>query len=370
MYDGQLSDTAALAKKVMNAIADPDQWAAVLDHILEVTPACAAIITLREKTTCQIVDDRDLEARFHSPLIRGFPTNEVAHYLQNLRKLDPWANAQRTNHPHRPTLMSTLSAPADDPRNPFFQWLTGLGVGDSVVFELDHMAGGYWTACNLFLPQSCAEEAGDLMAYAEDTFELIRSGWRASQTMQESRQEAVALLSHFSSLGRACCLVGANGDFRQGNALFDKLVDQDIVRVSGPAKMVSFSRGLKINGLERWESHDFARYTADDETSFGSLSSQSVSAEAIDPDPRFAGKRETLWLLTFGAPRIAAQGLDAERELNALTPQEIQLYREVKRGKSVKQAGVAIGVGRSRTFEVWSSVKEKLKLENSYDARR
>ena len=87
-----------LAQRAVRAIREPDAWADVLDHIVENTGAAAAIITLRDKKTCQIVNDRDLEQAYHSPLICGFPMEAVVYYLTELRTIDPWAEFQRSHY--------------------------------------------------------------------------------------------------------------------------------------------------------------------------------------------------------------------------------------------------------------------------------
>ena len=141
---------SGLSLKLINAIQDPQKWGDVLDHIMDTTGAKAALITLRDKETCQIVNDVDLEAKFHSPLIRGFSQEAIIHYLTNLRTIDPWAEFQRSNYPLRPVQMSKVCPTETIADTRFFDWLRGEGFQDTIVFELDRMAG-YWTAMNLFL---------------------------------------------------------------------------------------------------------------------------------------------------------------------------------------------------------------------------
>ncbi len=351
-----------LASKAVDAIRDPDRWGDALDHIIANTSACAAIITLRDKKTCQIVNDADLERAYHSPLIRGFPMEAVVYYLTELRTIDPWAEYQRVHYPHRPTVMSRVCPPDDHRDRRFFDWLNSLKMEDTVVFELDRMAG-YWTACNLFLPTQDRAAGSELLSFCETHFDFLRNAWQTGQLLQKSRQTEAALLEHFGDGGKPCCLVGPNGELRQPNELFQSLVNDDIVRLSGPNRKVSFTKGLKVVGLSAWEDHALTRHD-------GPVSDCQFEACPIEPDPRFTGKREKLWLLTVSGYSNSATRPSVPFDLRQLTPQETKLFRAVVQGSSVSDAGSLIGVRRTRAFEIWSSIKEKLKISNAHQVRR
>ncbi|MDJ0630504.1 MAG: hypothetical protein QNJ44_19765 [Rhodobacter sp.] len=350
--------TSKLAQIVVDSIGIPDKWGDVLDFIIDNTNACAAIITLRDKNTCQIVNDRNLEQDYHSPLIRGFSLEAVGFYLTELRTIDPWAKVQKQYYPHRPTLMSNVCPPEDYPNNRFFKWLRGQNMEDTVVFELDHMAG-YWTACNLFLPNRDRNEAIELLNFSNAHFDLLRSAWKSSQTLQRSRQTGQALFDQIGTAGRACALVGPNGEFREGNTEFDALKNADNIRLSGPAKRVRFPEAMAIYGLSRWEDFPLSRYEGPEDVGH-------VFARPIAPDPRFEGKRETLWLLEFVRP---SEPEKAPYDLRVLTDRELALYQAVTEGASVETAGASVGLGRTRAFEVWNSVKSKLGITSAHKLR-
>lgn len=351
----------AVASSVVHAIRDPENWSDVLDSIIANSPACAAIITLRDKKTCQIVNDQDIERQFHSPLVRGFELEEVGYYLTELRTIDPWAERQKTSYPFHPTLMSRICPPENYQSNRFFEWLHRMHMEDTVVFELDRMAG-YWTACNLFLPKRDAKDAQNLLDFSSAHFDFLRSAWKTSQVFQHSSQTEIALLEQFGDAGRACCLVGANGEFRQSNALFQTLIDNNLVRLSGPSKKISFSRSVEMFGLTDWEDHRLIRHEESSET-------VRATARPIEPDPRFAGKREKLWLIMFSGVSSGRVIQGDFRDVANLTAQEQRLYSAVMEGRSVADAGDAIGIRRSRAFEIWSSVKTKLNISNAHQIR-
>lgn len=362
MSDGSAQVSRALAQKAVDAIRDPDHWGEVLDDIIANTSAAAAIITLRDKKTCQIANDNDLERTFHSPLIRGFPMEAVVYYLTELRTIDPWAEYQRVNYPHRPTVMSRVCPPERNADQRFFDWLRGLGLEDTVVFELDRMAG-YWTACNLFLPSRNEKSASSLLRFAEQHYDFLRSTWQTSQLLQHSSQSQNALMEQLGHAGKPCCFVGSNGEVRDANDEFHALRSRDIVRLSGPNQKLSLAQGMNMTGLTTWEDHGLIWHD-------GPATTMSVEATPVEPDPRFRGRREKLWLLTVSGYSKDFPAHQPTFDLRQLTSQETRLFHAVVSGCSVAAAGGLIGVKRSRAFEIWSSIKEKLNITNAHQVRR
>lgn len=349
--------------KLVNAIQNPDTWSDVLDWIIQHTGAKAAIITLRHKDSCQIVDDVELEQKFHSPLIRGFSHEAIVYYLTNLRTTDPWAEIQKTYYPYRPVQMSKIYPPENIVDKSFLNWLSREGFEDTIVFELDRMAG-YWTAINLFLEDTTGVQAEKLMSFSNSNFELLRNSWQASQELARQRQANIALLAQASSGGAPVCLAGANGELIECNNLFTELIKTDAIRISGAARKLSFAHTLSIHGLDRWEQHDFIVHTAN-------VKSMLLLASPVEPDPLFAEKREQFWILTCsntGQAKIE-QSITASYNLAVLTRQEHLLYAAVVDGKSVSDAGKSINLKRSRAFEVWSSVKNKLGIISAHNLR-
>lgn len=347
----------------MEAVQDPLQWGHVLDMAMSMTGAKAAIITLRDKPNCQIVNDIELEQKYHSPLIRGFSNEAIIHYLTNLRTIDPWAEFQRTYYPHRPLQMSSVCPQESVKDQRFFDWLTTEGCQDSIVFELDRMSG-YWTALNLFVETPDSPEARRTLEFANENCDLIRNAWIAAQSLSKARQSNAALLDRAAGAGTPTCIVGANGELLDNNSLFFDLLKTGAVKLSGSKKELSFSEATKVIGLERWEQNGFLRHSADTDPVV-------IVATAIDPDPIFAGKRENNWLLTCsgsGAKSIKASEAK-DINLDALTRQERDLFHEIANGKSVAEAGTAIQLQRSRSFEVWSSVKKKLGIKSAHQLR-
>ncbi|MEL6960365.1 MAG: hypothetical protein AAGL89_15580 [Pseudomonadota bacterium] len=356
-------EAADLSVKLIEAIEDPEKWGDVLDWIIETTPVKGAIITLRDKVNAQIVNDHALEQKFHSPLIRGFDQEAIVYYLTELRTIDPWAAFQKNHYPHLPMQMSKVCPPETVKEQRFLTWLRGVGFEDTIVFELERMSG-YWTAINLFLERGEGSEAEAAMAFAKANYNLLRQSWQTSQSMARIRQSNAALLDQAARGGAPVCLVGPNAEMIECNPLFDELIEQDAIRVSGEARKLSFARTVNIHGLDRWEQHAFTFHSAETEPYL-------LLATPVNPDPLFADKREQMWLLTCTNFRDAKVVPEIARAFNldALTRREKQLYQEIANGLFVEAAGRNIGLGRTKTFEVWAEIKDKLGITSAHQLR-
>lgn len=350
-----------LVRLSFQAVREPGKWQQVLHHIISVTPAKAAIITLREKATCQIVNDDALEREYHSPLIQGFPLEAVVHYINELRTIDPWAAAQVECHPHRPTIMSKICHPTEVADRRFFDWLEMGGLRDTVAFELDRVPG-HWTAMNLFLEHYDTDESAVLLRYCESHFELLSEAWRSSQHVVRCQQSGEAALNHLASHSRPACIVASTGEVFLANEAFHSLRERGIAKISTPSGRISISRNAQLEWVN--ESGELSLLRHDE-----SVIDVVVQASSFKPDPMYARqKKNSYWLLRFDT-LVEMSGGDVHYPVDRLTRQERQLFDAICNGASVQEAGQMIGLQRSRAFDVWSGVKQKLGIANSHALR-
>ncbi|PTV96088.1 hypothetical protein C8J27_103421 [Rhodobacter aestuarii] len=344
----------------MEAINDSQKWSQVLAHMMTATGAKAAIITLRDGKTCQIVDDEALLTEYHSPLVCGFSIQAIAHYMQNLRTRDTWADVQCTHYPERPMLMSRVFDPASAPDQSFFEWVNAAGVTDTAVFELERMPG-YWTACNLFLgPQSAAEKQAAL-DYAADNYCFLRKAWQTAQNMVHVEQARHAAFDQLARMSIAACITGPNGEVERSNALFDVLLSEGQVGTCGPKRRLLVPRAAQQHGAASW----LASAASD---TIEAKEPLDVWATPFSPDPLYRDQRAPSWIVTFGKKR---DGVPCPLPLHevALTAQERRLFDAVRAGATVAQAGEVIGVKRSRAFDIWAEIKQKLGIRNAHQIR-
>jgi len=352
-----------LIKFAFQAVRKPEKWQQVLQHIISVTPAKAAIITLRDRKTCQIVNDDALEREYHSPLIQGFPIDAVIYYLEKLRTIDPWAAAQVAHHPHRPTLMSTICHPARAKDRRFFDWLETGGMRDTVAFELERVPG-HWTAINLFLENYDSTEGRTLLDYCNTHFALLCEAWQSSQHVVRCQQTGQAALNSLSDSFIPACVVTNDGTLFLANEAFQELLGKDVVRQSGPSGRVSLGETVQLTGPHAERVPLLPRHEERD--NFDEIVSAQPSPFEIDP--LYQEKKEQYWLLRFQASSTPTGGT-RDYPLSVLTTQERKLFEAICAGATVIEAGKDVGVQRSRAFDIWANVKSKLKITNAHELR-
>lgn len=353
---------AELVRLAFQAVRAPHKWQSVLQHVIKVTPAAAAIITLRDKKTCQIVNDDALEAEYHSPLIQGFDLDAVVFYLTELRTIDPWAKAQTQVYPHIPTVMSRVLDPRTATDRRFFDWLERGGLRDTIAFELERLPG-HWTAINLFTRNIGGPETEELLAYCNLHSSILREAWQSSQHVMHCRQSGQAVLDHLAASSVPACILSPSGEVTLVNDAFQSLSRSGIARISQPSGRLSLCLNAELDLSASQSDVAVLRHAAVDD-------SVSVAASPFEPDPLYAQKKEKHWLLRFEAgvgakKRVTSVGFPLER----LTAQERKLFDVISRGASVQEAGQEIGIQRSRSFEVWACVKDKLGISNAHELR-
>jgi len=344
----------------MEAINDQQKWYQVLQHMMTVTGAKAAIITLRDARTCLIVNDDALVNEYHSPLICGFPLEAITYYLQELRTVDTWCEVQRSHYPTRPTLMSRLLDPATAADQRFFSWLRTAGIVDTVVFELEQMQG-YWTACNLFLGPQDPETARAVMEFANTHYTFLQKAWQSSQKVLHSEQSRLAAFDQLARMEIAACITGPTGEILRTNSTFEALLARGAVATLGPKRRLAVPQTARLRGEAEW----LARARTDMLDEGAPLE---IWASPFDPDPLYAEKREPRWFVAV-REEGAAGAMPQLAEDGPLTEQERRLFEAVRAGASVADAGVAIGVKRSRAFDIWGEIKLKLGINNAHQVR-
>ena len=350
-----------LVKLCLSAVRDVDKWKRVLEHIMHETASPAAIITLREKRTCFIVNDDALEADFDSPLICGFPPDQVDFYLNSLRTIDPWATSQQINYPFQPTLMSQICDPrlVEDQR--FFEWLNSFGIYDSIACELDRTSD-FWTALNLFSFEQGIESNQFKIDYLNTHYSMLQEAWRCTVGATAIRQSAQATLDHLAKLRIPACILTSDLQVEQQNDLFSDFVETGVVRVFARSGRLGVSDYVSVIGSAN-------EIMGKIETFSGAKEPHNMSASPFVADPLYQEKKEKYWLVTFQPTNRNRQRPSLALELASLNKQERDLYELLVGGHHIIPAGKMLGIGRSRTYQVWDAIREKLGIESVHQLR-
>lgn len=354
-----------LVAEVIAAIDDEAGWKRVLGAILDQTGAKAGIITLRENRTCQIVDDAQLQKEYHSPFVEGFELERVAYYIYNLRQKDVWADAQINHRPFVPTRMSTLVSSEEFGQTELGQWCFEQGINDTIVVQIGQVPG-YWTGLNVFFDGSVPGCAEEILTFLNEHLALLKSAWKTGRDVVRTRQTGRGLLAFLSEQGIAACLLDHAGAMTADNETFRELRQKELVRVSTPSNRITLSDTIERKGMSPTISaligvHDGA----------GGAQPYRIMVRPLPTDPLYEGIRDPELMLLLEP----VEGDDSDLRprlgprLSHLTEQEREIFDAVSRGLSIPTAGDKIGVKRSRAFEIWRNVKEKLGLKNASQVR-
>ena len=350
-----------LVKLCLSAVRDVDKWKRVLEHVIHATSSPAAIITLREKRTCYIVNDDAIEADNHSPLICGFPPAQVEFYLNSLRTIDPWAEAQQSNYPYQPTLMSEICNPTDVEDQRFFDWLNSFGIYDSIAFELDRVSG-FWTAMNVFSFEQGHRNNRRAVDYLNSHYSMLQEAWRSTVDTTAVKQSAQATLDHLARLNIPACILSPEMKLDHKNELFEQLIERGVAKIYGQSGRLGASDYVSAIGSA-------TAIMGKIDTFVGSNEPYRMSASPFVSDPMYQDKKEKHWLVTFQAAKRQLQQPKSTTMLATLSDQERALYDQLIAGTQILPAGQALGIGRSRTYQIWDDIREKLGIESVHQLR-
>ncbi|MEH6444294.1 MAG: hypothetical protein V7784_10375 [Oceanospirillaceae bacterium] len=89
----------------------------------EITGAKKGIITLRDRTSAELVIPKDVESDLSSPLLYGFSDQEIGSYIMHYIQFDPWTKFERLRHPNKPNALSKYVTYNEITATPFWQWV-------------------------------------------------------------------------------------------------------------------------------------------------------------------------------------------------------------------------------------------------------
>ena len=342
-----------LVELIFDAAEHPVRWKSVISYIMGATNAPAAMITLRDKKTCQIIDDNALVNEFQSPLIDGFPIPVAQYYLRELRRNDPWAEAQRAHFPTRPQAMSEICAPEDYPDHVFFRWLGELGICDTVAVAIDQ-SDTHWTALNVFVPTHDESVRMRALSLLNTHLSVLKNGWKNSQQLIRSSQANEAILEQLTDFGIPACVLDARATVLRNNEAFEHLATTGLVVIAPANRGLSVAYQSEFQGLDGSLTKKIARHEASDEN-------VSLLGRPFDLDPLYQGSDWQDWLVTI---RISEARNETKRgrplDLTCLEPREAQFFELKNSGSSTIGAGSAVGLRRTQSFTIWATIRRKL----------
>jgi len=176
---------------VLEAVADPQRWAGVLQSLIDSTGALAGVIILRDCETAELLLPDKLDEVLSAPLIQGLSPDAVASYIDHYDALDPWTRIEQDRHPTPPYFMSD-HLPVDELRQTeFWAWLEPQGISDALVAEV-HATARNWVALNLHFGELTPGRKHTILQDLAPLLVRIREGWRLSQELVTLRSAVSA----------------------------------------------------------------------------------------------------------------------------------------------------------------------------------
>lgn len=349
--------------KIFEATKNESEWSSVLELFMKLSGSIAASITLRDQKSCQVIVDDAFESEFHSPFVAGMSTDVVENYVANLRSKDAWAEAQIIHRPIQPLLMSSLTSTDELIDSDFGRWATAQGFNDTVVCQIGKTRR-YWTALNLFFHNSGGGEERDVLKVAQTYSGVMKRAWALGRDVIRQREVETGMFDLVADLGRACCLVSLGGSVKAQNKKFESLVEIDLLRVVGPNQRLSISDHAQIPNSASAIFSQFPSHTSESEGV-----PLSISSKVFPVDPLYKDKKESEIILFFDVGAATSRNTPPKSRIDLLDPQEKSLFDHVFTGKTIEESGKLIGLQRARSFEIWSSVKQKTGIKNAHDLR-
>lgn len=226
-----MENDALLTSLLLSAADDSSKWETALIRLASICGAKAAVITARSNKTSRVFISNEMETDFHSVFLGQLSRSVVEEYVTNFRDTDIWAESQRKEHPHVPTVMSHKVSQRELTYAPLWKWLEPQNIDDTIVVEIGHSRNA-WTALNVFFRNEGPDHEEHILNQIQLHLNDIKRAWRLTRmrtqfsSIRRHLQESV-----FQSL-QLIFLLEANGAISSYSREARTLIKKDIVRIA------------------------------------------------------------------------------------------------------------------------------------------
>jgi len=351
----------ALSAKLIQTIEDTAKWQGALRDLCAYTQTGYALISLRDKSSAEIVIPDDVSAEFASPLIYGFNEAEVEAFLSDFGEVDPWTKIERNNHPYFPYQMSRYLRQEDLRKTDFWQWLKPLQISECVVCELGSTES-YWAALNLYFDPKSEAETTAVIERLKDILPVLRSVWTSGRALQVATTAADSLDIVLSAITEPAALVLQNGELVAMNDAMNSFVGEPAQRAQRN-KRLGLPADLKVNQDDPDLQLDLMRTAPRGHRGL-------INVRAFKAAQLKDGEKRDTYLVTIEQQDVhdLSEGRDVW-ELDSLTGREKILVKLVAEGLKFREAQEEMGVSYPRVMQIWKSAREKLGVKDVNDLR-
>lgn len=163
-------------------------WQDVLQMLCEVTGAKKGIITLRDRTTAELVVPTDVENDLSSPLLYGFSLEEIGGYIEHYIEFDPWTAFEKLHHPDKPIALTKYVKYEALVSSPFWEWLAPQGISDTVVLDIGTSYPN-WIAMNLYYDGQDPAVKRKIVRYTTKLQQVMQQAWELGQKVRAAHLE-------------------------------------------------------------------------------------------------------------------------------------------------------------------------------------
>ncbi len=218
-----MRDLLILQEAIYNTIEDIELWQEVLHLIANLTGARKGIITLRDRSTAELVIPTDVRSDFSSPLLYEFTEQEVESYVSHFIQFDPWTEFEKLFHPTTPYALSKYLSQKSLKASQFWQWLEPQGISDTVVLDIGSNSSS-WIAMNLYFSADDRGVKQKILNLTVDIQKTMQDAWRFGQTARAAQLEPKGLSYFLEQQPYACLLLEADMSVVLANGKAKKLL--------------------------------------------------------------------------------------------------------------------------------------------------
>ncbi|MEH6443180.1 MAG: LuxR C-terminal-related transcriptional regulator [Oceanospirillaceae bacterium] len=352
-----MKDLVNLQQAIYKTIEDIELWQEVLLLFCKLTGAKKGIITLRDRTTAELVIPTDVESDLSSPLLYGFSNEEIGGYIEHYIAHDPWTEIEKLYHPNSPIALSKYVKYKHIVTSHFWEWLEPQDVNDTVVLDIGASYPN-WVAMNLYYDGQNPAIKRKILRYTTMLQSTMQEAWALGQKVRAAQLEPERLGYFLDQQPDACVLLSADEKVILANKKAQQLFKaQDTVISCEHEAIVIPNKKLKKQYENMFRLIKDASSTQFQEPIDIQSGDFTLTLTLVEKAEDQVGVDKAARLLTIKRSSIT---LACIWDTPGLTKRERQLVEFIAQGGRVVDFSNSFSLSKSTSHFHWSNVKKKL----------
>jgi DNA-binding CsgD family transcriptional regulator len=356
-----MKDLVILQQAIYKTIESIELWQDVLQLFCTLTGAKKGIITLRDRTTAELVIPNDVESDLSSPLLYGFSNEEIGSYIGHYIAYDPWTEFEKLYHPNTPIALSKYVKYDSITGSTFWEWLQPQGISDTVVLDIGASFPN-WVAMNLYFDGQDAATKRKIVRYTSKLQETMQEVWSLGQKVRAAQLEPSRLGYFLDQQPDPSILLSPDGKIILANKKAEQLFNApDSIIGRKEAEIIIQDKKLKKqynNVMRLIKDVPGAKFHEKLDLKTGDFS---LSLALIEKAEDQIGVDKAARLLTI---KRLSKSLACVWETPGLTKRERQLVEFIANGGRVIDFANSFNLSKSTSHFHWSNVKKKLNVQD------